>query len=331
MTISERSAPEATLKLGRLKGLIKAKIKSYFISDYFTTKRQYFHKNGFYPNLFNPRDLSEKVSWLKLHDRSPLHTLCADKIRVRDYVAARAGADLLAPVLLVTRDPDDIRPEIVRAPRFVVKTNHDQGGVFICRDRDAFDWQGVRGEIRRRIGLNKYRDFREHQYKKIPRAILVEDFVEGEGGAWAPELKINCIHGEPKFVQVIFDRFECRRQVFYSPDWKRLPMRGQAEPFEGDWPRPPCLERALQAAAILSEPFLFCRVDFLYGAGGRPWFGEMTFHPAAGIVRYRPAEIERAFGDMIDLSRFAEARRLQRVVLRDIAPLRGQGRARPGK
>ncbi len=278
--------------------------------------RQYRFRNGVLPDLRDPRDLSEKVQWLKLHDRSALHTLCADKIRARGYVAARLGPDRLVPALLITHDPEDIRPETVRAERFVVKTNHDQGGVFICRDRAAFDWAGVRAEVARRFKLNKYPEYREWQYKDIRPGVLVEDFVEAGDGANVHELKFYCFHGEPRYVQVVLDRFEDRREGFYDPDWRRMPFMAPVAQLERDVPCPPCLERLLDDARVLSEPFLFCRIDFLHGGGERAWFGEVTFHHGAGLIRFEPPEWERALGDMIDLSRLGETRRIQDAVLK---------------
>jgi len=313
---------EIKSKINSIRTLLRTVIKKYVLTDFWVTRKHYFYHNGFYPDLIEPKDLSEKISWLKLHDRSPLHTRCADKIRVREYVAARIGTELLVPTLLVTHDPDEIGPETILRERFVIKTNHDQGGVLICSDRAAFDWCAAKEMIKKRLKINKYEEFREYQYKKIRPGVIVEEYIDGENGTFAPEVKINCFHGEPKFIQVVLDRFgSCRQVFYYNPDWERITMRGRTAPFDGEVPRPSSLERMLRDAAVLAEPFLFCRVDLLLGAGDRPWFGEITFHPAAGLVRYNPPEIERAFGDMIDLSRFDEARRLQRRMLdHDLRP-----------
>ncbi len=295
---------------------IKEHIKNYLYPDLVFARRQYFHRNGFYPDLVDPRDLSEKVLWLKLNDRSPLHTLCADKIRARDYVTARIGPELLVPMILVTYDPEQIGPHHIHEDRFVVKTNHDQGGVFICRDRATFDWDDMKAQIKRRSKTNKYYEFRERQYKDIIPGVLVESLINGEDGNDAVEIKINCFHGDPKFIQLIVDRFENRRHANIDLDWQRMDMHGRTPELDAAIPRPACLDQILAAAAVLAEPYLFCRVDFLLGDGGRPWFSEITFHPAAGLVRYKPPEMERAFGDLIDLSRIEESRRLQQKLWR---------------
>lgn len=297
--------------LPRALRIAKRRIKERLYPDGYFISKQYFFRNGVYPDLKNPLLLSEKTQWLKLHDRSALHTICADKIRAREYVALQLGPELLAREIRVTRDPGDIRPETIPEPRFVVKTNHDQGGVHICRDRDAFDWAAVRADLAARLRVNKYYEFREYQYKAIRPGILVEELLEGEAGANVHELKIYCFHGEPRFIQVVLDRFENRLECFYDPDWRRMAHRAPVPQLERDLPRPPCLERLLRAAAVLAAPFLFCRIDFLYGGGERAWFSEVTFHHGAGLLRFEPPEFERAFGDMLDLTRLPETRRMQ--------------------
>lgn len=319
----------------RAKGLkkdLKRVIDRYVLPDSVLIRKQYLHRHGYRPDLRNPLDLSEKLLWLKLHDRSPLHTLCADKIRARDYVAAKVGPEILLPALLISYDPANVCPEKIRAERFVVKTNHDQGGVFICADRDSFDWENARAKIARRLQINKYYEFREHQYKNIRPGILVETFVSGPSGGNVQEIKFYCFHGVPRFVQVVHDRFESRREIFYDVDWKRMPFRGPAALIEHEIDPPACYDRLLRQAAILSEPFMFARIDFLLGEGGAPWFGEITFYHGAGLIRFEPPEFERAFGDMIDLSRLGEMRRRREDPAEDRAALaRPVGHAAPGR
>lgn len=299
---------------------VKRTINRHVTPDSYYVRKQYHHRHGFYPDLKNPRDLSEKLQWLKLHDRSALHTQCADKIRARDYVAARLGGDLLIPAIRVSYDAADVDPAVITADRFVLKTNHDQGGVFICRDRSSFDWVSVRENVARRMKINKYYEFREYQYKQVRPGLLVEDLIDGDNEGNVREIKFYCFHGKPGFIQVVLDRFENRREIFYDPDWKRLHFRGPAPQLEGELEPPVGLDRLLRDAATLADPFLFCRIDFLLGAQDRPWFGEITFHHGAGLIRFQPDAFERAFGDMIDLSRLPETRARQEELIAAQAP-----------
>jgi hypothetical protein len=218
---------------------------------------------------------------------------------------------------------------VIKEDRFVIKTNHDQGGVFACRDRSTFDWSGVRAEVEQRLATRKYDEFREHQYRRIRPGILVEDLVETDAGDAPRELKIYCFHGQPRFVQFVADRFTRHREAFFDLSWRRMRVLGPVEQVEGPVTRPACLDRLLRAASKLSDPFLFCRIDFLYGNGDRAWFGEVTFHHGAGLIRFEPADLERAFGSMIDLSRLDETRRLQAVAMKRLTRGESAVGARP--
>jgi hypothetical protein len=272
------------------------------LPDRWVVAHQYRLRNGRWPDLRDPRGYNEKILWLKLHDVTPLHTRCADKIAVRDYVAERWGADILTPALLISHDVEDLRPEAVTAERFVVKTNHDQGGVFICRDRAAFDWAGVRRQIARRMRHSPYDNLRERQYKDIRPGIIVEQFLEADGPEGLVDYKFNCFGGRPRFVQVNIGRQGNHVQLFYDLDWRKLPCWRTYPDITPDAARPPNLARMVEIAAALSAPFAFARVD-LYDLGHAIRFGEITFHPGGGLKLFHPPEWERRIGDMLDLPR----------------------------
>lgn len=270
------------------------------LPDRWVVAHQYRIWNGFWPNIDQPRDFTEKLLWLKVNNHDPLQTVCADKIRVRNYVATRCGPDLLVPALLVTENPDDINSDVISANRFIVKTNHDQGGVFICNNRDLFDWTGVRTEIKRRIRRNFYYKMRERQYKDIRPGILVEEMLTGDPEAGLIDYKINCFNGRPEIIQVNIDRFGRHMQLFYDTGWSKLSCWRTYPDISVDAPRPASLDRMLDHAVTLAEPFVFCRVD-LYDIAGTVRFGEITFHPGGAIKRFEPAEWERRYGDLLRL------------------------------
>src|SRR5690606_16372219 len=111
---------------------------------------------GYYPDLDRPKTFNEKLQWLKLNDRTPLHTQCADKFRMRQYVAERIGPDHLVPLLFDTDAPDTIRPGTLPEPPFVVKTNHASGGPVFVRDKAEVDWEQIRTRLRRELKRNYY-------------------------------------------------------------------------------------------------------------------------------------------------------------------------------
>lgn len=61
-------------------------IIKYILPDKLFLKKQYKKRLGKKLDLKNPKTFNEKMQWLKLFERSPLHTLCADNYAVREYI-----------------------------------------------------------------------------------------------------------------------------------------------------------------------------------------------------------------------------------------------------
>ena len=60
----------------------------------YTMKLLYFLRMEKELNLEDPKDFNEKIQWLKVYYKDPLYVKCADKYRVRDYVANRSWRNI---------------------------------------------------------------------------------------------------------------------------------------------------------------------------------------------------------------------------------------------
>ncbi|WP_188915025.1 ATP-grasp fold amidoligase family protein [Salinarimonas ramus] len=294
----------------RLKPLLHAARRARWAIDdelpaRFVVRRQYRARNGVLPNLDDPRDLSEKICWMKLYGMSDLHRRCSDKLAVRDVLAERLGAEraasLLPALLLASKHPSDLVPEAIEAESFVVKTSHDCGTVIVVPSRERFDWEKARRTLERSLRRDFSKVFKERQYAGIRPRILVEEMLHGANGGPLDDYKVFCFSGEPCLVQVDTGRDTGHRQAFYDLDWRRMPVRRHFAPVETDVARPARLDEMIDVARALSAGFPFCRVD-LYATRGGIAFGELSFTPDAGLGRFEPAAFERAMGDRLDLS-----------------------------
>ena len=91
-------------------------------------------------NLDNPQGFNEKLNWLKLHDRNPLYNTLVDKLAVKEWVAGRIGEEYVTATYGSWDKVDDILIDDL-PDQFVLKTNHDSGGIAICRDtRERSIW-----------------------------------------------------------------------------------------------------------------------------------------------------------------------------------------------
>ncbi len=118
----------------------------------------------------------------------------------------RVGDAHLIPALLIAEDASGLNPETIRAERFAAKSNHDRGGVVLCRDRARFDWAGARAMLGARLRQPFWRTFRERAYKDIVPGIIVESLLEGADSGLPRDYQLFCFHGEPVMIQVVDGR-----------------------------------------------------------------------------------------------------------------------------
>ena len=245
----------------------------------------YWWRHGRLPDLDDPRLFTELVQVSKLVDRDPRLPLMADKVRAKQIVADRLGAQWVIPTLWTG---PMLPPRAVWPLPFVVKSRHGCRQHVFVRD-EAHGWPAV-GEATRRWMRRPYGVWLdEWLYRAVPRGLLVEPFV-GEGGVLPIDYKLYVFGGEVAAVQVHLHREHRHRWMLFDPDWQ--PMSRVA-----DAARPRSLHAMIAAARALADGFDFMRVDF-YEVRGRPLFGEMTFYPGSGLDPFDPVGLDAELGAM---------------------------------
>lgn len=79
------------------------KIKYFITSDVKRTKKRFKKRFGYVIDLNNPITFNEKIQWLKINDKNPLRTKCADKYEVREYVKSKISDKHLGSTILCNR------------------------------------------------------------------------------------------------------------------------------------------------------------------------------------------------------------------------------------
>ena len=156
-------------------------------------------------NLKNPKTYTEKLQWIKLFDRREEYTMMADKYLVRDYVEKQIGSQYLIPLLGAWDNPEDIDYNSL-PNEFVLKCNHDSGGVVICRDKNTLDIEKTNRFLKKRLKRNFYWAAREWPYKNIKRKIICEKFMVDESGYELKDYKFFCFDGVCKAAFIATDR-----------------------------------------------------------------------------------------------------------------------------
>lgn len=272
------------------------------LPDQTHVRLNYWACSGKKLRLKEPVTFNEKIQWLKLNDRREVYPICADKLRVRDYVAQKLGEEYLIPLLGSWETAQQVDFDTL-PQQFVIKCNHNSGlGMCICKDKSKLDQQKVRKELEAGLKENYYKGGREWSYRDIPRRIVAEAFLSDGSGSLA-DYKIHVFNGEPKFILVCADRFEGSglTEDFYTPQWEHMDLRRPGIPnAKKPQEKPELLEQMLECARKLAVEFPFVRTDF-YVCNGKIYFGEMTFYPASGMVAFDPPQWDETFGSWLQL------------------------------
>ncbi|EAR15325.1 glycosyltransferase [Robiginitalea biformata HTCC2501] len=264
---------------------------------------------GYELNLQHPRTLNEKINWLKLHDRTPLHSQCSDKYAVRDYVKGKIGENYLVPLYFSTEDAADINERNIDKFPCIIKTNHDSSGGVFLREKEGVDWQEIQAKMAKRMHRNYYTNSREWQYKNIKPRIIVEQLLLDDEGKIPADIKVHVFHGKPEMIQMDEGRgTDGHFRNWYSPSWDLLPMRWSSvlkngrltDPKNVPVDKPRSLDKILELSRQLAEPFLYARIDW-YEVGNRIYFGEITFHHDGGYRPILPKEWDYKLGEKLDL------------------------------
>lgn len=274
------------------------------VPDEFHLRMAYRAECGSWPNLESPKGFTEKMQWLKLHDRNPMYTTMVDKFRAKDFIALRAGSEYVVKSLAVWSSADEI--DVSELPKkFVIKTNHDCGGVLICTDKESFDLDAAKSFFRDHLKRKYYYAWREWPYKNVKPVVFSEEFLEDEDcnakeeGSWQgiDEFDFFCFRGEPRLVSYCHgDKNDDGKRFndFYDMGWSLLPVTmGYASSGEAI-PAPKQLGEMIELSRKLSYGVPFLRVD-LFICGGRVLVGELTFFPW-GAHAFRSRRYGKGFG-----------------------------------
>lgn len=250
-------------------------------------------------DLDNPKTYSQKLQWLKLYYRKREFSDMVDKVKVRDIVKSKIGAEYLIPLLGTWEKFDDIDFDLL-PNQFVLKPNHTSGDVYICKDKSKINYEELRSTVNAWLARKYYKGFREWPYKNVKPCILAEEYMVDESGTELKDYKFFCFDGVAKALFVATDRGVDTRFDFYDTEFNHLPFKNGHEHANKKIVKPQNFEKMLELAEVLSKGYPHLRVDF-YNVNGRIYFGELTFFHWSGLKPFDPEEWDRVFGDWIVL------------------------------
>ncbi len=222
----------------------------------------------------------------------PLAQFVTDKEYAKIYIAAIAGKDYVIETYRILRNREQLENFVPDRIPCIFKPTHSSGPVLIYTDPTIpLDRQ----KLVKWFDMNYYDTSREHHYRHLVPKIIVEEFFSEDGQEVPKDYKIFCFRGIPKIIQVDKNRFSKQSQNFYDTSWNRIPVVALYPGTELDDDKPVILDRMLELARQVSNPFPFVRVD-MYAAETEIRIGELTFMPWSGAQPLKPVETDFAWG-----------------------------------
>ncbi len=264
------------------------------------------------------KTFNQKIQWIKLYGITDLMRNCADKVKVRDYVREKIGAEYLKPVLqLVRSEESGVRSnnlnfslstlntplfdkiDFEKLPdSFVIKCAHGCKWHYIIKNKkDFLNNKRLFDIVKRNITGWLEQEFFpwngfEMQYAKFRRVKLSEreDFQD----AMEPKLLIEpfmrenrhieayCFNGRPRvFADVHIDSSD--RICTYNEDFTYSDLvLSEDRKLMQNFPADEILKQSIDLSKKLSKDFRFVRVDWMCHEG-KLYFEELTFTPYSGF------------------------------------------------
>lgn len=252
-----------------------------------------------FPDIYNCNDYNEKIQWLKLFDQSEQHVLLSDKIRMKEFISSRLGEGF-TPKTLYVLDVEDSLPARESLPEnFVIKTNHDSGGVFISKGESESEVKNKLLIAQSRLSKPYGVDAGEWCYPLIQPKVFIEEYLD-IGEYAPPDYKFHCANGRVAWLHYIYDRHTAAKEmiVLRSGEVTDLSLYPSMERGAG-FSRPSNWDELVGVAERISEGFKYLRVD-LYNLNGRIYVGELTVYPMGGFYA---GEGQRKLSDLLIFDR----------------------------
>jgi len=274
------------------------------IEFYIQTRKKYLLQFNVTYNESNLITFQDKLNYLIIHESPSYKSFLADKLKLRNYSKILFGKDICVPIIKIYNDINEINlnelPE-----KFVLKFNHGSQMNIICNNKSKLNVKEAFRKLKKWKNINFGLLYHEFQYMYIERKIFAEQFL----GDNLIDYKIFCFNGFPKFIRIrkiLNDINHTKIHNHYNINWELNDLESGLKGYIRDpnvkIEKPKNLDLMLKYAQILSQEFVFVRVD-LYEVNNTVYLGELTFSPSNSIINWKNKEQSIKIANFLDLKK----------------------------
>ena len=253
-------------------------------------------------DLKHPKTFSEKLNAFKLDKYMLKHySQYVDKNEVRKYVAKKIGSKYLIPQYFYKKK---ITPaDLEKLPKqFVLKTTNGSGTNYIVLDKDKEDLAKVCWYLNWLSTIKYGYIWGEFLYNKIKPGIVAEQLLLDEDGNIPDDLKCFCFKDDQGIKRKILyiERVigDERARIMFNEKWEPVEYGCSFEKLNITIKKPQNYKKILSIIDALSDDFNFVRVD-LFLVKNKIYFGELTFIPTAGYLKFDRDGLDLEWGSYI--------------------------------
>lgn len=249
-------------------------------------------------NYLEPHSFNEYLIWIKLYYRNDLWKLCADKLKCKEFLIENGFEKYVPKTLGVYNSSKDIKLDDL-PQKFVLKTNHDSGSVFIC-DKSKTDFSSVFKRLDSSIKNNYSASSLEWFYDDIKPLIFAEELLTPsiETPNDLIDYKFFVFSGRFRFGFAAVNRSVAPRFNLFENDFKMVNCEyiHLKSPKKKQPVKPSSFDELKDLAEKIGKHFDFVRVD-LYNTNEGPKIGELTFTSMSGFGQFTKKEYDFKYGE----------------------------------
>lgn len=242
-----------------------------------------------------PRTFNEFLGWLKFNYRNDLWKKCADKLGSKEFLIENGLECFVVKTLGVYSESKYINLDLL-PDKFVLKTNHDSGTVFIC-DKETTDFNSIFKKLDQSLKKRYEHNNDEWVYENITPLILAEELLFPCHNSFLVDYKLFGFGGrygwgftgqnrdiDTRFV-VFENDFEIQNveYIYLKPSKKEMVSK------------PEHFDEMVKITEFLSELLGFVRVDFFETTDGLK-IGELTFFSQSGYGPFTKKQFDFRYG-----------------------------------
>lgn len=273
-----------------------------------TAKLKFFYKMHKWPDFEHPKDVNEKINWMKFYGDTSMWHIFADKYGVRNYLEEIGLKNILIPLIGKWDSVDDVNWDSL-PNQFVMKCNNGSGDVVVCKDKCKLDIDKTKSHFKKMLNEKLSILSGEPHYAKIKPCIIAEELLDSStqpcNSTSLVDYKIWAFDGKPMFIWCTWNRRQYNANVaMFDLDWQFHPewsvwTKHYVKPDEL-LPKPICFDDMMNIASLLSKGQPVARID-LYEVGGKVYFGEITMTSQGGYMDFYTQEFLDKMGELTRL------------------------------